>query len=141
MPDMRVRASASTPTIVSFSAQGLAEELPRLVRLLAEVREVFTVPDAILGPGLAIDADLVALSAATSVVGTAGCSRVEAPALVIHGAQDRIIPAAQGRQLAEALGKATWVAVEGAGHNDISGVDAYWQAIAAFLAPRTGAAD
>ena len=32
-----VRASASTPTIVSFSAQGLAEETPRLVRLLAEV--------------------------------------------------------------------------------------------------------
>ena len=32
-----VRASASTPTIVSFSAQGLAEELPRLVRLLVEV--------------------------------------------------------------------------------------------------------
>ena len=32
-----VRASASTPTIVSFSAQGLAEELPRLVRLLVAV--------------------------------------------------------------------------------------------------------
>ena len=32
-----VRASASTPTLISFSAQGLAEELPRLVRLLAEV--------------------------------------------------------------------------------------------------------
>jgi zinc protease len=32
-----VRASASTPTIVSFSAQGLAEELPRLVKLLVEV--------------------------------------------------------------------------------------------------------
>jgi zinc protease len=32
-----VRASAGTPAIVSFSAQGLAEELPRLVRLLAEV--------------------------------------------------------------------------------------------------------
>ena len=32
-----VRASASAPTIVSFSAQGLAEELPRLVRLLTEV--------------------------------------------------------------------------------------------------------
>jgi zinc protease len=32
-----VRASAGTPTIVSFSAQGLAEELPRLVRLLVEV--------------------------------------------------------------------------------------------------------
>jgi zinc protease len=31
------RASASTPTIVSFSAQGLAEELPRLVGLLVEI--------------------------------------------------------------------------------------------------------
>jgi zinc protease len=31
------RASAGTPTIVSFSAQGLAEELPRLLRLLVEV--------------------------------------------------------------------------------------------------------
>jgi len=34
---LMVRASASTPAIVSFSAQGLAEELPRLVRLLIEV--------------------------------------------------------------------------------------------------------
>jgi zinc protease len=32
-----VRASAGTPAIVSFSAQGLAEELPRLAPLLAEV--------------------------------------------------------------------------------------------------------
>jgi zinc protease len=32
-----IRASAGSPTIVSFSAQGLAEELPRLVRLLVEV--------------------------------------------------------------------------------------------------------
>jgi len=32
-----VRASSGTPAIVSFSAQGLAEELPRLVRLLVEV--------------------------------------------------------------------------------------------------------
>jgi zinc protease len=32
-----VRASAATPAIVSFSAQGLAEELPRLVELLVEI--------------------------------------------------------------------------------------------------------
>jgi len=32
-----VRASAGAPTIVSFSAQGLAEELPRLTTLLIEV--------------------------------------------------------------------------------------------------------
>ncbi len=39
---LSVRASAA-PTLISFSAQGLAEELPRLVRLLAEVlrRPVF----------------------------------------------------------------------------------------------------
>jgi len=41
-----VRASASTPTIVSFSAQGLAEELPRLVRLLVEVLRQPTFPAA-----------------------------------------------------------------------------------------------
>lgn len=40
------RASASTPTIVSFSAQGLAEELSRLVRLLIEVLRRPTFPAA-----------------------------------------------------------------------------------------------
>jgi len=39
-----VRASASTPTIVSFSAQGLAEELPRLVKLLVEILRRPTFP-------------------------------------------------------------------------------------------------
>jgi len=34
---LAVSASGSSPTTVSFSAQGLAEELPRIVRLLAEV--------------------------------------------------------------------------------------------------------
>ena len=41
-----VRASAATPAIVSFSAQGLAEELPRLVRLLVEVLRRPSFPDA-----------------------------------------------------------------------------------------------
>jgi len=39
-----VRASAATPIIVSFSAQGLAEELPRLVRLTVEVLRRPTFP-------------------------------------------------------------------------------------------------
>jgi len=39
-----VRASSATPTIVSFSAQGLAEELPRLVRLTVEVLRRPTFP-------------------------------------------------------------------------------------------------
>ena len=39
-----VRASAGAPTIVSFSAQGLAEELPRLTTLLIEVLRRPTFP-------------------------------------------------------------------------------------------------
>ena len=42
---LMVRASASTPTIVSFSAQGLAEELPRLITLLVEVLRRPTFPE------------------------------------------------------------------------------------------------
>lgn len=41
---LAVRASAATPTIVSFSAQGLAEELPRLVHLTVEVLRRPTFP-------------------------------------------------------------------------------------------------
>jgi zinc protease len=41
---LAVRASAATPTIVSFSAQGLAEELPRMVRLTVEILRRPTFP-------------------------------------------------------------------------------------------------
>jgi zinc protease len=39
-----VRASASSPNVVSFTAQGLAEELPRIVKLLVEVLHRPTFP-------------------------------------------------------------------------------------------------
>ena len=39
-----VRASSATPTVVSFTAQGLAEELPRLVGLTTEVLRQPTFP-------------------------------------------------------------------------------------------------
>jgi len=39
-----VRASSATPTVVSFTAQGLAEELPRLLGLTAEVLRLPTFP-------------------------------------------------------------------------------------------------
>jgi zinc protease len=42
---LTVRASAATPTIVSFSAQGLAEEAPRLIELLIEVLRRPTFPE------------------------------------------------------------------------------------------------
>ncbi len=41
-----VRASSSTPTIVSFSAQGLAEELPRMAEFLFEILRRPTFPPA-----------------------------------------------------------------------------------------------
>lgn len=63
---------------------------------------------------------------------------VEAPALVIHGTRDEVVPFSHGQRLLEALPpsrrRSWWV--EGAGHNDLALVagDAYWQELAAFLA-------
>lgn len=64
------------------------------------------------------------------------------PVLVIHGARDRIIPAEQGRRVAEALdsgvgaedgGEARWVEVPGAGHNDLLAHGEVWRELARFL--------
>lgn len=64
------------------------------------------------------------------------------PVLVIHGARDRIIPARQGRRVAEALGTggsagdggaARWVEVPGAGHNDLLAHGEVWRELARFL--------
>lgn len=59
---------------------------------------------------------------------------VRVPALVIHGGADDIIPAAQGRRVAEALaGPVRWVEVPGAGHNDLLARGVVWEELAAFL--------
>jgi pimeloyl-ACP methyl ester carboxylesterase len=69
--------------------------------------------------------------------------RITAPVQVVIGADDRIIPPEHSERLLQAFAHqpVEKVVIEGAGHNDISGVDAYWQAIAAFLAPRPASAD
>lgn len=59
--------------------------------------------------------------------------RIEQPALVIHGARDRIIPADQGRQIATNLSQARWVSIGGAGHNDLLSVPQVWREIERFL--------
>jgi uncharacterized protein len=41
------------------------------------------------------------------------------PTLVVHGAQDEVVPAAQGRALAAAIPDAELLWVPGAGHNDV----------------------
>lgn len=58
--------------------------------------------------------------------------RVRVPSLVVHGARDGIIPAAQGERLAAAL-RARWVSVPSAGHNDLLAEPVVWDEIARFL--------
>jgi fermentation-respiration switch protein FrsA (DUF1100 family) len=64
--------------------------------------------------------------------------RSKAPLFVFHGVHDTLIPLALGRQLFDAApqsdrGPKAWLAVEGAGHNDVQTPQAE-QAVLAFLA-------
>ena len=43
--------------------------------------------------------------------------RLEFPSIVLHGSEDRAVPLAYGRELADALRRATFVTLDGAGHN------------------------
>ena len=59
--------------------------------------------------------------------------QVKAPALVLHGNKDQVVPAEWGRELARAL-DATFVSDPKAGHNDLpSSPEAHFERIAAFL--------
>jgi pimeloyl-ACP methyl ester carboxylesterase len=64
-------------------------------------------------------------------------SRVRAPTLIIHGREDRLIPAADGQELYRRSGAAgrRLLLIPGAGHNDILfvGLRAYMEAIRAFV--------
>jgi pimeloyl-ACP methyl ester carboxylesterase len=59
--------------------------------------------------------------------------RVEAPALVVHGVRDGIIPVTQGERIAGALRQSRWVPIAEAGHNDLLAVPRVWQEIERFL--------
>ena len=68
--------------------------------------------------------------------------KITCPALVIHGNRDTIIPFAQGKKVAEALGEnARWVAVPNTGHNDIFSRNIVWEEIALFLEKFKGDAE
>lgn len=63
--------------------------------------------------------------------------RVRAPALVIHGDADQVIPFALGRALFDRItGPKTFLAIHGGDHNDARPADerAYWQAVDSFIA-------
>lgn len=60
---------------------------------------------------------------------------VEAPVLVVHGTDDRVIPFSHGRRLySGAREPKRFLAVEGAGHNDLVWVagESYWAALREF---------
>jgi hypothetical protein len=59
--------------------------------------------------------------------------KVAAPTLVLHGDRDRVIPFAQGRALAALRPGITFVAIPGAGHNDLALHADYWDALGRFL--------
>lgn len=68
-------------------------------------------------------------------------SRIACRSLVVHGERDDLIPAALGRRAYEALPEPKrWLAVRGAGHNDLLSREEVWRAVAEFLAAVEGAA-
>jgi hypothetical protein len=73
----------------------------------------------------------------------AAAQAIRGPALVVHGEQDRVIPARLGRRLAEALeardhATTLWVPVPGAGHNDLLARDRVWTEMKRFLEDLAG---
>jgi pimeloyl-ACP methyl ester carboxylesterase len=62
-------------------------------------------------------------------------AKLTVPALVLHGGEDRLVPVAWGKELADTLPNARFVEFPGAGHNYmIAGGDKANDAVLAFLA-------
>lgn len=58
---------------------------------------------------------------------------IRAPALVLHGSADRLIPPAHGRRLAEAVPGAAFAEIPGGGHSDLMDFPGYLTQIDAFI--------
>ena len=64
----------------------------------------------------------------------AAARALDVPTLVLHGADDTLIPVEHGRELSEALlSLDRWVPVPGAGHNDLLNHRIVWRTIGEFL--------
>lgn len=61
-------------------------------------------------------------------------AKIDGPVLVLHGAQDDLIPIAQGEAVAAAAKRGEMVAIEGAGHNDVHSPGAYAEALGRAIA-------
>ena len=68
----------------------------------------------------------------------AAVTAVEAPLLTIVGTADSIVTVPRSQALHDAwAGPKRWVAIEGAGHNDLGAHPVFWQAVERFLGERT----
>lgn len=78
---------------------------------------------------------LVRLLLAERYDSLAAAAAVRAPALVLHGERDGIIPAEHGRRVAATLaGPTHHVEIAGAGHNDLLAQPRVWREVASFVA-------
>jgi uncharacterized protein len=60
--------------------------------------------------------------------------QTDAPVLILHGANDTLIPAIHGKELAAlAPASAEFASVAGGGHNDLAMFEDYWSAFSRFL--------
>ncbi len=60
--------------------------------------------------------------------------KLDAPVLIMHGDQDRVIPPSHGQRLGQLSKNATFIAYEGFGHNDFPVQSPrHWQDLKAFL--------
>jgi pimeloyl-ACP methyl ester carboxylesterase len=111
------------------AAIGAAARHPGETRGLVALSPWTSLPDAarLLFPGFIVQG---LLRETYDSLGVA--KEIRVPALVAHGEQDNLIPAAHGKAIAEALG-ARWVPVSRTGHNDLLARDEVWKEIAGFL--------
>ncbi len=64
----------------------------------------------------------------------AAAKTLRCPAFVAHGEIDRIIPAHQGKRLADTFPNLyRWLEIPGAGHNDLLAIDSLWQEMEDFF--------
>lgn len=61
---------------------------------------------------------------------------INVPVTIIHGNRDRVVPLASARKLYNVYGlKAQFIEIDGAGHNNISDYQLYWQTVKSKLMP------
>jgi 3-oxoadipate enol-lactonase len=129
MPDEPV-APAPPPRLRAFAMRRLPRRL--MLRLMLKMsygsgtpRDVIAEDRRIIEstPG-GLPGRLAQGAAVASYHNRAGLASLDVPTLVLHGDQDRTVPWAMGRELADLIPGAQFVTLPGEGHNYLTSVDA-----------------